>query len=283
MSNQTSAPDDPCAAALRQVERDKAAFADTEREADREAQEQAAKKAHAAELLTLLGLIDPANTAWDAAKAGLEAAVTTQWAELSPCLPGLDAALATDKDCMKQAYDGYAERLAALRADLQEKQDAASAAASTADAAANTLTEAQDLLNQRYAQFADYMATRRDDLQTAAQAFKAAMGSHPCDARTAYILLRETQDIFKDFKDQVDRCLPEVMRELIMAINDLQLEARAAQTAKSHADDRVQRASAAVDAAVADKAAVVFELFHECKSARSASSHGGSAAWQSGS
>lgn len=280
MSNQTSAPDDPCAAALRQVERDKAAFADTEREADREAQEQAAKKAHAAELLNLLGLIDPANTAWDAAKADLDAAVTTLWAELAPCLPGLDAALGADKDCIKQAYDGHGERLAALRADLQEKQDAASAAATSADEAASTLAEAQDLLNQRYAQFADYMGKRRDDLQTAAQAFKAAMGSHPCDARTAYVLLRETQDIFKDFKDQADRCLPEVMRDLIMAINDLQLEARAAQTAKLHADDRAQRASAAVDAAVADKAAVVFALFDECKSARPASSHAGSPAWQ---
>ena len=280
MSNQTSAPDDPCAAALRQVERDKAAFADTEREADREAQEQAAKKAHAAELLNLLGLIDPASTAWDAAKADLDAAVTTLWAELAPCLPGLDAALGADKDCIKQAYDGHGERLAALRADLQEKQDAASAAATSADVAASTLAEAQDLLNQRYAQFADYMGKRRDDLQTAAQAFKAAMGSHPCDARTAYVLLRETQDIFKDFKDQADRCLPEVMRDLIMAINDLQLEARAAQTAKLHADDRAQRASAAVDAAVADKAAVVFALFDECKSARPASSHAGSPAWQ---
>ena len=280
MSNQTSAPDDPCAAALRQVERDKAAFTDTEREADREAQEQAAKKAHAAELLSLLGLIDPANTAWDAAKADLDAAVTTLWAELAPCLPALDAALGADKDCIKQAYDGYGERLAALRADLQEKQDAASAAATSADEAASTLAEAQDLLNQRYAQFADYMGKRRDDLQTAAQAFKAAMGSHPCDARTAYVLLRETQDIFKDFKDQADRCLPEVMRDLIMAINDLQLEARAAQTAKLHADDRAQRASAAVDAAVADKAAVVFALFDECKSARPASSHAGSPAWQ---
>ena len=73
------------------------------------------------------------------------------------------------------------------------------------------------------------MATRRDDPQTAAQAFKAAMGSHPCDAKTAYILLRETEDIFKDFKDEADRCLPEVMRDLIIAINELQLEARASQ------------------------------------------------------
>ena len=42
MSNQTSAPADPCEAALRQVDRDKEAFADQEREADRVAQEQAA-------------------------------------------------------------------------------------------------------------------------------------------------------------------------------------------------------------------------------------------------
>ncbi len=280
MSNHTSTPDDPCAAALRQVERDKADFADTERAADREAQEQAARKAHAADLLTLLDLIDPANMAWDAAKAGLDAAVTTLWAELAPCLPSLDAALGGDKDCMKQAYDGYGDRLAALRADLQEKQDEAAAAAAAADEAASTLADAQNLLNQRYAQFADYMGQRRDDLQTAAQAFKAAMGSHPCDAKTAYILLRETQDIVKDFKDQAGRCLPEVMRELIMAINDLQLEARAAQTAKLHADDRAQRASAAVDAAVADKSAVVFALFHECRSARSASSDTSSSSWQ---
>jgi hypothetical protein len=266
VSNQTSPPDDPCAAALRQVERDKAAMAETERAADREAQEQAAKKAHAADLLTLLDLIDPANTAWDAAKAGLNAAVTTQWAELAPCLPSLDAALGADKDCMKRAYDGYDERLATLRADLQEKQDAATAAAATADEAASALAEAQDLLNQRFAKFADYMATRRDDLQAAAQAFKTASGSHPCDAKTAYILLRETQDIVKDFKEQAERCLPEVMRELIMVINDLQLDARAAQTAKLHADDHAQRASAAVDAAVADKSAVVFALFEECKS-----------------
>ena len=270
MSNQTSTPDDPCAAALRQVERDKAAFADTEREADREAQEQAARKQHAADLLTLLGLIDPANTDWDKAKAGLEAAVTTQWAELAPCLPSLDAALGADKNCMKQAYDGYGERLEALRADLQEEQDSAAEAATVADAAANALAEAQDLLNKRYAQFAAYMAQRRDDLQTAAQAFKAAMGSHPCDAKTAYILLRETQDIVKDFKEQAGRCLPEVMRELIIAIDELQLSVRAAQTAKSHADDRTQRASAAVDAAVADKQAVVFALFEECKSGSSA-------------
>lgn len=280
MSNHTSTPDDPCAAALRQVERDKAAFTDTERAADREAQEQTARKAHAADVLTLLDLIDPANTAWDAAKAGLDAAVTTLWAELAPCLPSLDAALGDDKDCMEQAYDGYGERVAALRADLQEKQDEASAASAAADEAASTLAAAQDLLNQRYAQFADYMSKRRDVLQTAAQAFKAAMGSHPCDAKTAYILLRETQDIVKDFKDQAGRCLPEVMRELIMAINDLQLEARAAQTAKLHADDRAQQASAAVDAAVADKSAVIRALFEECRSARSASSHTSSSSSQ---
>jgi hypothetical protein len=280
VSNHTSTPDDPCAAALRQVERDKAAFTDTERAADREAQEQAARKAHAADVLTLLDLIDPANTAWDAVKAGLEAAVTTLWAELAPCLPSLDAALGADKDCMKQAYDGYGERLAALRADLREKQDEASDASAAADQAASTLAAAEDLLNQRYAQFADYMSKRRDDLQTAAEAFKAAMGSHPCDAKTAYILLRETQDIVKDFKDQAGRCLPEVMRDLIMAINDLQLEARAAQTAKLHADDRAQQASAAVDAAVADKAAVIRALFEECRSGRSASSPTSSSSWQ---
>lgn len=269
MSNQTSAPADPCAAALSQVDRDKAAFAEQEREADRVAQEQAARKAHAAELLAMLDLIGPANTAWDAAKDGLKAAVSTSWAELAPCVPTLDAALGADKDCMRRAYDGYGERLSELRADLEEKQDAVAAAAAVADAAAAVLAEAQNLLSQRYAQFADYMGKRRDDLQTAGQAFKAAMGSHPCDAKTAYILLREAQDIFEDFKDQAARCLPEEMRELIIRINDLQFRAREAQTAKLHADDEAQRASAAVDAAVSDKATVVFALFHDCKSARS--------------
>lgn len=271
MSNQTSAPADPCEAALRQVDRDKEAFADQEREADRVAQEQAARKAHAAELLTLLDLIGPANTAWDSAKDGLRAAVSASWAELAPCVPTLDAALGADKDCMRRAYDGYDERLAELREDLEEKQDAAAAAAAAADAAAATLTDAQNLLSQRYAQFAVYMGQRRDDLQAAGQAFKAAMGTHPCDAKSAYILLRKAQDIFEDFKEQAARCLPEEMRELIIRINDLQFRAREAQTAKLHADDETQRASAAVDAAGSDKATVVLALFHECKSARSAS------------
>jgi hypothetical protein len=97
------------------------------------------------------------------------------------------------------------------------------------------------------------------------------MGTHPCDAKTAYILLREAQDIFEDFKDQAARCLPEVMRDLIIRINELQLRAREAQTAKLHADDEVQRASAAVDSAVSDKPTVVLALFRDCKSARSAS------------
>lgn len=271
MSNQTSAPADPCEAALRQVDRDKEAFADQEREADRVAQEQAARKAHAAELLTLLDLIGPANTAWDAAKDGLKAAVSTSWAELAPCVPTLDAALGADKDCMRRAYDGYGERLSELRADLEEKQDVAAAAGAAADAAAADLADAQNLLSQRYAQFAVYMGQRRDDLQAAGQAFKAAMGTHPCDAKSAYILLREAQDIFEDFKDQAARCLPEEMRELIITINDLQFRAREAQTAKLHADDEAQRASAAVDAAGSDRATVVLALFHECKSDRSAS------------
>jgi hypothetical protein len=269
VSNHTSAPADPCEAALRQVDRDKEAFADQEREADRVAQEQAARRAHAAELLTLLDLIGPANTAWDAAKDGLKAVVSTSWAELAPCVPTLDAALGADKDCMRRAYDAYGERVSELRADLEEKQDAAAAAAAVADAAAATLADAQDLLSQRYAKFADYMGQRRDDLQAAGQAFKAAMGTHPCDAKNAYILLREAQDIFEDFKDQAARCLPEEMRDLIIRINDLQFRAREAQTAKLHADDEAKRASAAVDAATSDKATVILALFHECKSARS--------------
>ena len=81
----------------------------------------------------------------------------------------------------------------------------------------------------------------------------------------------EAQDIFEDFKEQAARCLPEEMRELIIRINELQLRSREAQTAKRHADDEVQRASAAADAAASDKATVVLALFHDCKSARSAS------------
>lgn len=270
MPNQTHEPADPCAAALRQVDRDKAAFAEQEREADRVAQEQAARKAHAADLLNMLDLIGPANTAWDAAKDGLKATVSMSWAELAPCVPTLDAALGADKDCMRRAYDGYGERLSELRADLEEKQDVASAAGAVADAAAATLAEAQALLSQQYAKFADYMGQRRDELLAAGQAFKAAMGTHPCDAKTAYILLREAQDIFEDFRHQAARCLPEEMRELVIRINDLQFTAREAQTAKLHADDAAQRASAAVDAAVSDKATVVLALFHECRAARSA-------------
>ena len=193
MSNQTNTPVDPCAAVLLQVQEDKVDLADVERRADREAQEQAAKKAHAAELLTLLDEIGPAVTAWDAEKDGLTAAVSIIWAELAPCLPTLDASLGDDKDCMQKAYDGYGKRLATLRADWRAKKEAAAASAAASDAAADELTEAQDLLSQRYAQFAAYMGKRRDDLQAAAQNFKDAMGSHPCDAKTAYILLRETR------------------------------------------------------------------------------------------
>jgi hypothetical protein len=268
VSSKANTPADPCAAVLRQVEADKAELAEEERKADREAQEQAAKKAHAAELVTLLDQIEPANTAWDAAKGDLVAAVHTLWAELAPCLPALDASLGDDKHCMQKAYDGYGERLAELRADLEEKNEIAAAAAAASDAATARLTDAQNLLSQRYAQFATYMGQRRDDLQTAAQAFKTAMGSHPCDARTAYILLRETQDIFTDFRDQAAKCLPEEMRDLIIRINELQLESRAAQKAKLQADDGAKKASDTVDAAVADKTTVIFELFRECKDAR---------------
>jgi hypothetical protein len=269
VSSQANTPADPCAAVLRQVETDKAALAEEERKADREAQEQAAKKAHAAELVTMLDQIGPANTAWDAAKDELVAAVHRLWAELAPCLPSLDASLGNDKDCMKKAYDGYDEQLAALRADLDEKNEAAAAAATASDTAIARLTDAQNLLSQRYAQFTTYMGQRRDALQAAAQAFKTAMGSHPCDARTAYILLRETQDIFTDFRDQAAKCLPEEMRDLIIKINELQLESRAAQTAKRQADDEAKQASDKVDAAVADKTTVIFELFRECKEAGS--------------
>lgn len=44
MSNQTSTPADPCAAVLVHIEEDKAVYADQERKADREAQEQAADR-----------------------------------------------------------------------------------------------------------------------------------------------------------------------------------------------------------------------------------------------
>ncbi len=266
MSNQTSAPADPCAAALSQVAQDIAAFSGEQREADLEAQEQAAKKADAAALLNLLDQIDAVTTAWDAAKDNLSAAVTTLWAELSPCIPTLDAALGADKDCMQKAYDGYGERLAELNSDLKQKQDAAAAASAAADSAAADLAAAQTLFSQQYAQFATYMGTLRDRLQAAGQNFKAAMGSHPCDARNAYILLREAQDIFKEFKNQAADCLPEKMRDLIMKINDLQIRNRQAQTAKLAAADDVQQAQNAVNAA-ADKPTVVLALFDECTSA----------------
>jgi hypothetical protein len=95
------------------------------------------------------------------------------------------------------------------------------------------------------------------------------MGSHPCDARTAYILLRQAQDIFRDFKDQAAKCLPEVMRDLVMKIDSLQASNRQAQTAKLAADDAVQSAQDAVSAA-ADKATVVMALFAECAKAKAA-------------
>ena len=54
MANQTDTPPDPCAAVLDQIKEDKAALEDKERKADLEAQEQAAKKTHAADLLNCL-------------------------------------------------------------------------------------------------------------------------------------------------------------------------------------------------------------------------------------
>lgn len=282
MSNQTSAPADPCEAALSQVAQDIATFTGQQREADLEAQQQAAKKADTAALLNLLGQIDPVTTAWDAAKDSLSAAVTTLWAELSPCIPTLDAALGADKDCMQKAYDGYGDQLAKLNADLKQKQDAAAAASAAADTAAADLATAQAQFSQTYAQFAAYMSTLRDNLQTAGQNFKAAMGSHPCDARNAYILLREAQDIFKEFKDLAAKCLPEEMRELIMKINGLQDSNRQAQTAKLAAADQVQQAQDAVNAA-ADKATVVLKLFDECTSAAAAPAQAAPPAGQPGS
>ena len=59
------------------------------------------------------------------------------------------------------------------------------------------------------------------------------MGSNPCDARTAYILLRETRISFRKAKPQ--------------------------------ADDEGQKASAGVDKAVADKSGVILALFAKCK------------------
>ena len=265
MANQTDTPPDPCAAVLDQIKEDKAALEDKERKADLEAQEQAAKKTHAADLLKLLDEIDPANTAWDAAKGDLMAAVTTMWKELAPCLATLDAALGGDKDCMKTAYDGYGEQLATLRAEAQQQGDAAATASAAADTADAELAAAQALLSQQYAQFATYVGQRRDALQAAAQKFKAAMGSQPCDARTAYILLRETHDIFQDVEEQAAKCLPEEMRNLIKEIDELQMKARAAQTAKLQAGAEATKASAAVDQAAADKSGVILELFAKCK------------------
>jgi len=278
VSNQTNTDADPCAAVLLQVEEDKADLTEEELKANREAQEQAAKKAHAAELLAMLDQIGPATAAWDAAKGDLTAAVKSVWAELASCHSTLDASLGDDKDCMKKAYDGYGERLAALRADLKEKREAAAVAARSSDAAADALAEAQNLLSQRYAQFAVYMGQRRDSLKVATQNFKAAMGSHPCDAKTAYILLRETRDIFEDFEDQAAKCLPEVMREQVMKINELQHEARIAQTAKRHAEDEAKKASDALDAAVSDKASVILKLFARCKETGSATPSSGRSA-----
>jgi hypothetical protein len=265
VANQGDTSPDPCAAVLDQIKEDKAALEDKERKADLEAQEQAAKKAHAADLLGLLEMIDPANTAWDAVKGDLMTAVTALWKDLAPCLVTLDAALGDDKDCMKSAYDGYDERLAALRAEAQQQSDAAGKADAAADTAAAELAAASGLLSQRYAQFAVYMGQRRDALQAAAQKFKAAMGSNPCDARTAYILLRETQDIFQDVKEQAGKCLPEEMRNLVKEIDRLQMKARAAQTVKAQADDEAQKSSAAVDKAMAAKSDVILELFAKCK------------------
>jgi hypothetical protein len=265
VANQTSTSQDPCAAVLDQIREDKAALEDKERKADLEAQEQAAKKTHAADLLTLLDEIDPANTAWDAAKGDLTADVTAMWKELAPCLATLDAALGDDKDCMKTAYDGYGEQLAMLRAEALQECDAAGTASAAADKADAELAAAQILLSQRYTQFATYVGQRRDALGAAAQKFKAAMGSNPCDARTAYILLRETQDIFQEVEEQAAKCLPEEMRNLIKKIDNLQMKARAAQTAKSQAADEAQKASAGIDKAVADKSGVILALFAKCK------------------
>ena len=91
------------------------------------------------------------------------------------------------------------------------------------------------------------------------------MGSHPCDAKTAYTLLRETQDIYQDFQDQAAKCLPEEMRNLILKIEGLQVNARDAQTAKLRADGEEQQVSDAVDAALANKASFLMQLFAECK------------------
>jgi hypothetical protein len=265
VTSQTDTSPDPCAAVLDQIKGDKAALEDKERKADLEAQEQAAKKAHAADLLALLDQIDPANAAWEAAKGDLLATVTTAWKDLAPCLTTLNAALGADKDCMEQAYDGYGEQLTALRDEAQQKSHAAEEASAAADSAATDLADAQKLLSQRYGQFTAYMGQQRDALQAAAQKFKAAAGSNPCDAKTAYILLRETRDIFDDITEQAAECLPEEMRNLIMEIDELQMKARAAQTAKSQADDEAQKASAAADQAVTDKSDVILGLFARCK------------------
>jgi chromosome segregation ATPase len=264
---------DPCAAVLLEVQNDLTVYAATERQADLEAQELAAKKADAAAVVTLLNQIQPATTAWDTAKPGLMAAVAVLWADLAPCRPTLDAALGDDKDCMQQAYDGYGQQLATLQDDLTAKNAAAADAAQSSAAAAAELAQAQNLLAQRYAQFAAYMGTRRDDLNAATQNFKAAMGTRPCDARQAYILLREAQDIYNDFTAQADKCLPEEMRNLIQEINDLQDKNRKAQTAVQQANDAVTHASSAITVAQANPTEVITELFDQCKSAGVAAPH----------
>lgn len=261
---------DPCAAVLLEVEDDLTAFTETERRADLEAQEQTAKKADAATVVTLLNQIEPANTAWDTAKPGLMAAVAALWADVAPCQPTLDAALGGDKDCMQKAYDGYGKQLATMQDDLKAKTAAAAGAAQSSAEATAALTQAQNLLTQQYARFATYMGTRRDDLNTAIQNFRAAMGTRPCDAKQAYILLRDAADIYDDFTAQAGKCLPGEMLNLIKAIDDLQDKARKAQTAAQQANDAVTKVSGAIARAQTGRAAVVLNLFDQCRSAGAA-------------
>ena len=193
------------------------------------------------------------------------AAVTTMWKELAPCLATLDAALGGDKDCMKTAYDGYGEQLAMLRAEAQRR-----------------VTRPQRHPRLRIRRVPSWRPLRRcchsgtlsspltwdsDGMpfRTARRSSRPPWASQPCDARTAYILLRETQGIFQDVEEQAAKCLPEEMRNLIKEIDKLQMKARAAQTAKSQADAEATKASAAVDQAAADKSGVILELFAKCK------------------
>ena len=96
-------------------------------------------------------------------------------------------------------------------------------------------------------------------------------------------LARETQDIFEDLKDQVAARPPEKDAGADHELNGLQLRTRTAQAAKLQADDEARRASAAVGAAAAGRAAVILALFEQCRSDESSPFQADSSAGQTGS